>query len=188
FTLNPEPLWRSISTALVSYLDDDKGSMSKALLEGLGSFSKTNKTEHKAYRLIYTALRKACLAILTDGPEQERLMERVPQAGLRSTVFHLEMSQKLGKGQYVIDSIFFAEPHRTDLLKDAQEDYRSFLQTVLGLEEKHANALTAVLPGKFVRELASEWEQADYSELLEFFRNPFLESLKKLAIREARHA
>jgi hypothetical protein len=188
FAIQPDRFWQGIRTALVSYIDGDKGSMGKALFESLGSFSKTHSLEHKAFRLIYTALHEACTAILTVGPEQERLMEKVPQAGLRNAVFQQDMSLKLGGGNYAIDAAFFSEPHRSELLQDARADYRAFLQTVAGLGEKHADALAAVLPGKFVRALAVEWEQGDYAELLEFFKNPFLEALRKLAGREARHA
>ena len=187
-TFQPEQFWQSITTALVSYLDGDKGSMAKSLTEGLGSFSQTNTNEHKTFRLIYTALRKACVAILTEGPDQERLMEKVAEAGLRRTVFSHALSQKLGSGKYTVDSSFFAEPRQTGFLRDAQDDYRDYLREDIGLETRHADALAAVLPYRFVRELALEWEQADYSALREHFNNPFLEPLKKAAEREKRHA
>jgi len=188
FHFDPEPFWKGICQALAGYFNNEYGGMTKDLLASAASFSKTNTLEHKAYRLIYTALHKSCVSVLTEYPDQQRLLEKIIQAGVLSNAFRFKMSQKLSAGDYTMDSSFFLEPWSTVFVKDAQLDYRAFLCTALELEEKHADTLAAVLPGRFVRELALEWERADYEKLIAFFKNPFLEPLKKLAIGEARHA
>ncbi|MBP6811300.1 MAG: pentapeptide repeat-containing protein [Saprospiraceae bacterium] len=188
FKIDAQLLWSGIYNALAHYFDTEYGGATKELLAAATSVSKTNTLEHKAYRLIFTALHKSCVSILTNQPEQERLLEKILKAGVLSTVFRLEMSQKIGAGTYTIDNNFFVAPQHTPFIIDAQADYRNFLCGSLGLEEIHANALSVILPGTFVRELALEWEASDYTELITFFKNPFLEPLKKLALREARHA
>ncbi|MCB0574757.1 MAG: hypothetical protein KDC61_09355, partial [Saprospiraceae bacterium] len=187
-TFNAEHFWSGIQKAIVSTVDGDAGSAGEALLNALGSFSNAKSNEHKAYRLVYSALHKACVAVLTDSAEQERLVRSIINAGVLSTAFYQNMSRKLGAAAYSIGPDFFIEPHRSAIIKDAKADFHSYLRTALGLNEAHAGTLSAALPGNFVRELAIEWERGDYKSLTEFFDNPFLESYRQMVAREARHA
>ncbi len=183
---NSDNFWKKTYAALIKAADGDFGSAFDTML----SSSDAETPEHKAYRLVFNALYRACVSILTDrnAPDQQRLLKNIERAGLANTAFYHNLSSNLGDGKYAIDNSFFKEPQTHDLLKAIQADYTAFLRDTLLVGENQATALAAVLPRRFVYELACEWDRADYGVVKAYFDNPILDILKKQAAHELRHA
>ena len=187
--IDPPALWANIRQALVSAGNTEFGGVADALLKGVATFATTNSPEHKAFSLLFNAMQRACVGVMTDRMEQRDLVKKLVDAGPLTPDFYRTMSQKISTNGYFLDLDFWQNPKQHPIVKDVQADYENFLTHIFQMHPQQAKVLSAALPARFVQALAEEWNRVDYSVVLTYFaENPFLETLQQQAQHDKRHA
>ncbi len=179
-TFEPAAFFTSIKDAFVKIQDGSKGSIIEAVAGGVfKTFVPGTNVENRAYTLLYRAMHRACIAVFTDDEEIQKIVDETKNLAAQKADFNAQANALLH--DITIDHSFFLQAQAHPFVKGMQQLYQSWMQQVLGLSDKQSDALCQTLPGKFLRELALEWEAhpSDYEAIQAYFQNPFIEALQE---------
>ncbi|MDX1940741.1 MAG: pentapeptide repeat-containing protein [Saprospiraceae bacterium] len=179
-TFEPSAFFSSIKDAFIKIKDGSKGSIIESVAAGVfKTFVPETSVENRAYTLLYRAMLKACLAVFIEDEEIRKIIDETENLAAQKADFNAQANALLHK--VTIERGFFLQPQAHPFVKGMQQLYQSWMQQVLGLSDKQSDALCQTLPGKFLRELALEWEThpSDYEPIQGYFQNPFIEALQE---------
>lgn len=174
-TFKSEAFAKRLGKALISFADTDFGS---ATAEVLG-IAVLDTVEEKAFELILTALEYACIGILKDDGEHQKMLNAVSGLHIESKVLNDRFKSNLKDIELSIDHSFFAQPHKSQFIKALVSLYEKWLHKQVGFTNAQSQSLAALLPLKFLYELTQLWSNKPiyYKEIEDFFNNPFFQAI-----------
>jgi len=166
-----------LGKAVISAADTDFGTAAAQIL----GTANDKTVERKAFDLIVEALGNACRNILIADEEAKKILDAISNLSSRAKSLNTDIAKKLIDLKLSIGHSFFAAPHKSQFIKEIKALYQIWLYEQIALTYAQSESLAALLPIKFLEELAFLWSKntEEYTEIEEYFKNPFFKAIEE---------